>query len=334
MATIKDVAKRAGVSPSTVSYTLSGKRPISDAARERVTRAVEELGFSPNALAQDLRRGSSGAVGLVFPLEETFAEEVGVGFIATAAEALGDAYTLSLFTGARTPENLLSALRQNRVDGLILMQITRQDSRVELLRRSGFPFALIGRPEDADGLSLVDFDFESAAYLALEHLVTLGHRTIGYIDFPAGDRERGLGYALYLQRGCERAQRDFGVTLVRQASGPGFWDGYAATERLLKRASDLTAIVALVGVTQFGVLRALADAGKRVPEDLSVVCSGSSRAAEWSSPRLSCVPVPFGELGRVGAELLLGRLRGEPTRQVILPARLLEAGSTAPASRR
>ncbi len=333
MATIKDVAKRAGVSPSTVSYALSGKRPISAAVRARVAQVVEELNFTPNALAHNLRKGSSGAVGLVFPFTDATGETE-LGFVATAAEALRDAYTLSLFTGSRTPEELLSALRQNRVDGLILMQITRHDSRVELLRRSDFPFALIGRPERADGLSLVDFDFEGAAYLAIEHLVALGHRTIGSIDFPAGDREQGLGYALFLQQGCERAQHDFGVALVRQASGPGFWDGYAATEKLLKRAPDLTAIVALVGVTQFGVLRALADAGKRVPEDVSVVCSGASRAAEWSSPRLSCVPVPFGELGRVGAELLLERLKGEPTKHVILPACLLEAGSTAPASRR
>ncbi len=333
MATIKDVAKRAGVSPSTVSYALSGKRPISAKVKQRVGSAIEALNFTPNALAHNLRRGSSGVVGLVFPLRETLAEEMSVGFIATAAEALRSSHTLSLFTGTRTPDELLEVLRQNRADGLILMEITRQDPRVELLRHSDVPFSLIGRPENADGLSLVDFDFETAAYEAIRHLVALGHGTIGYIDFPK-DRNQGLGYALHSQRGYERARQDFAVSLLYQESGPSMQDGYDATESLLKRATDLSAIVALVGITQFGVLRALADLGRRVPQDCSVICSGAATTAHWSSPRLSCVPVPFGDLGRIGAELLLERLAGEPPRQVLLPARVLAAESTAPAPER
>ena len=333
MTTIKDVAKRAGVSPSTVSYALSGKRPISDAVKRRVARAVEQLEFSPSVLAHNLRKGSGSTVGLVFPLKD-FAEETSLGFIATAAQTICSSHTLSLFTGTRTPKELLEVLRQNRADGLILMEVTQHDSRVDLLRRSGFPFTLIGRPENADGLSFVDFDFEAAAHLAVAHLVGLGHRVVGCIDFPASDHEQGLGYALYLQRGLKRAQQDFGIKLVYEESGPSVQDGYGATQRLLKRAPELSAVVALAGVTQFGVLRALADAGRRVPEDCSLVCSGAAAVAEWSNPRLSCVAVPFGELGRVGAELLLERLAGKPPRQVILPAQLLAAQSTAPAPRR
>lgn len=333
MTTIKDVAKRAGVTPSTVSYALSGKRPISPEVKRRIGAAVAELNFTPNVLAHNLRKGSSGAVGLVFPLGETSAEETSMGFIATAAEILKSSHTLSLLTGTRTPDELLKVLYQNRVDGLMLMQVTRHDSRVEALRQSGFPFALIGRPEDTAGLSFVDFDFEAAAYTAIKHLVALGHKAIGYIDFPAEDRERELGYALYLQRGYERARQDLDVALHYQESGPSIQDGYRATEALLKRAPELTAIVALVGITQLGVLRALADYCRRVPQDCSVICSGSAATAEWSSPRLSCVPVPFGELGHVGAELLLERLAGGPPRQVLLPARLLELESTAPVKR-
>lgn len=335
MATIHDVAKLAGVSPSTVSYALSGDRPVSDAVKLRVADAIERLDYAPSALALNLRKGSSHTVGLVYPLDSSAAEEPGIDFIGAAAQALKDRYTLSLFLHGQGPEALVEALRQRRVDGLIVMQITRNDPRVEALRATDHPFALIGRPERPAGVSLVDYDFEQAAYLAVRHLVELGHRIVGYIDFPAADLDRDLGYVFRLQRGFRRASREFDVAIVRQGSGPRIKDGYAATSALLERSPAPTGIIALGRRTHIGVLRALHDRGCRVPADCSLIYLGMAVTAEWSVPSLTSIEVPIDDMARIGAELLLERIAGEGMpKEIILPARLAQRESTAPPGQR
>lgn len=331
MATIKDVAKRAGVAPSTVSYALSGERPISAAVQRRVRAAVEELGYLPSALGRNLRHGNSQNIGMVYPLPPSLSDELGLDFIGAAAEVIHDRYTLSLFTHVSEPQALLEAFRKQRVDGLIIMQTTRYDPRVEALRETKYPFALIGRTGNTEGLSLVDFDYEAAAYVAIGHLVELGHRYIGYIDIPTGEHDAELGYVYYLYEGYRRACRDFDVTILRQEAGSGIEAGQAASHALLAACPELTAVVALLGTTHLGVLRALHSHGRRVPEDVSVVCLSTASKAEWTTPRLTSVDSPLAEMGRTGAELLLRRIAGDLRPQrIIFPARLTVRESTAP----
>lgn len=331
-ATIKDVAKLAGVAPSTVSYALSGKRPLSEAVQQRVEAAVRTLGYAPSTLARNLRRGSSRTVGLVYPMPVALMGEPVADCIGAVADALGERYTLSLFSHGASPEGLLEALRERRVDGLLLMQIRRRDPRVEALRGGEHPVVLIGRPEDPADLSLVDFDFEEAAYRSIEHLAGLGHRRVGYIDFPAAQREEGLGYTFYLERGYRRARRDFAVNLIRQELlTAGTEGGYRATCALLDAAPDLSAIVASVGNTQMGVLRALHARGKAVPGDLSVVCLSTPEQAAWTVPSLTSVDIPLAAMGRAGADLLMRKIAGEEqSRQVLFPAEVTRRESTAP----
>lgn len=326
-ATIKDVAKLAGVSPSTVSYALSGKRSVSEAVQARIQAAIRTLDYAPSTLGRNLRRGRSATVGLVYPLPVSLAADC----IEAAADELAGAYTLTLFARPVTPQGLLEALRERRVDGLLLMQITRDDPRVEALRGGTQPVVLIGRPADPSGLTLVDFDFEEAAYRSLGHLAGLGHRRVGIIDFPTSQQAEGLGYALYLQRGCERARRDFGLGLERQEASAGTEGAYRATAALLRAAPDLTAVVVLLGNVHAGVLRALHDHGRTVPDDVSLVSFGAPETAAWTVPRLTSVDVPLAEMGRTGARLLLQKMAGSGTQQqVIFPVRLTERESTAP----
>jgi DNA-binding LacI/PurR family transcriptional regulator len=328
MPTIKDVAKRAKVAPSTVSYVLSGKRPISSEVRERVNDAIEKLSFKPNRAATQLRTGSSGSVGMAHPLSpNTYSQ---LDFIVTASDVLQDKYALSLFTKPTKPKVLLEALEQNHVDGFMLMQITRMDSRVEALRKTPHPFVLIGRCENTTGLSYVDFDFQNSIYLGIEHLASLGHETIGYIDLPEQNQREKLGFLFHLEHGLQKAVKDFDVRVVHQEAGFKFEDGYKATKKLFKRNKDITAILAFIGNAHVGVLRALQHLGKRVPEDCSLVCSSTGLLPDWLTPRLTSVDTPLGELGKVGAQLMLERLAGLPPRQVLLPAMLVERESTAP----
>ena len=334
MATIKDVAEHAGVSRSTVSYVLSGKRSISAAVKRRVEAAIEELEYTPSSLGLNLRQGTSQTIGMVYPLSDVRLE-----FVRAAAAVLQDRYTLSLLTHTGEAQGLLAAFKQRRIDGLILMQIRRHDSRIEGLRGTDHPFVLIGRPEDTEGLSFVDFDFRAAAYLAIEHLVGLGHTVIGYITYPRVKRDLELGYLLQLERGYKQAERDFGVKIVVQEADSSIGACAQATTALVTGTPELTAIVALdvtaqVGV-HMGVLRALHTLEKRVPEDLSVVCFTAPAVAEWTIPELTSVELPFAEMGRIGAELMLKRLAGSAeVEQILLPARLGARESTAPPRKR
>lgn len=330
MATIKDVAKVAGVAPSTVSYALSGKRPISGQVKERIQRAIYELDFRPNALAHNLRRGSNHSIAMVHPPSEIMLEGTSIDFVTSAAETLKASHTLSLISPEQSAESLLNAFRERRIDGLILMHIARHDARVEALRATDYPFVLIGRPENTQALTLVDFDFEGAAYLAIQHLVELGHQVIGYLDLPAKELSHDLGYAFYMHKGFARAEKDFGIRLFKEASGRRNSDSYRATQALIQRERQLTAIVALLGATHLGVLRAIYDNHKRVPEDYSLVFLGSSAAAQWTIPSLTTLDNHLAELGKLAAELVLQRLNGSTeSRQIVLPAQLSIRESTA-----
>lgn len=329
MSTIKDVAKRAGVAPSTVSYALSGKRPISEAVQQKIQSAIKELDYTPSALGRNLRQGQNRIIGMVFPLPPRLSDELNLDFFSAAATAVQGSHTISLFTHLTRPKDLIDTFRKQHVDGLIVMQITRHDPRVQILEHAEHPFVLIGRPANAEGLTLVDFEFEAASYQAIAHLVELGHRVIGYIDLPPHTHDPELGYVHYLRQGYQQACQDFDVTIFRQVSCEGISGSYAATTKLLTSSPKPTAIVALK-TTHLGVLRALHDHHQRVPDDVSVVCVTTTKA-EWTIPSCTSVDVPLADLGRVGAELMVRKLSGEPDAcQIILPAKLTVRESTAP----
>src|SRR5262245_10894432 len=133
MATIRDVARRAGVAPSTVSYALSGKRSISQEARARIADAISELNFTPSALGRQLANSRSNMIGLMYPVHEMELESETLGFLPVTANLLHKHnYGLSVFTGNMAPEQILNLYRNNTVDGLILMQVNRRDARVDI----------------------------------------------------------------------------------------------------------------------------------------------------------------------------------------------------------
>lgn len=330
MATIKDVARRAGVAPSTVSYALSGKRSISARAHRRIDKAIAELNFTPSALGRQLAHGRSNTIGLIFPVREADLEDETLEFLPGVANLLHEhSYNLSIFTRQMTPTHLLNLYRNNTVDGLIVMQINRKDARVELLRDKGLPLVLIGQCDDTHGLSWVDYDAANAVYLLFEYLHSLGHRRIGYLDHvPMVHREQ-FGYAWLVRQGFRRATKQFSPAIVSESTTDTIDGGYAATRALLKRDPNLTAIVTLSRYPPIGALRALADHGRHVPDDCSVIGITSSTLARMSTQQLTSADIPLNEMVRVGAELLLRQLAGDAAPQsVLLPAQLVVREST------
>jgi DNA-binding LacI/PurR family transcriptional regulator len=329
MSTIKDVATRAGVSQSTVFYALSGKRSVSQAVRQRVADAVSELNYTASALGQRLRRGRSHTIGMVCPWPYSTSDWLVMELISATAETVNKAnHMLGFFMRQLNPEEVLELVQNQVADGLILMQIRRRDPRVEALRRTDYPFAIIGRTANLEGLAMVDFDYDQACYLAFEHLARLGHTNIGYIA-PAGHADPG--YLVHIHHGFVRARAAFDVTITPHECGPTIEDGFAATQALLETNPRITAIFASRGSTHIGAIHALHARKLRVPDDCSVIGISTPHGADWTIPRLTSVDVPLAKMGQIGAQLVLRKLAGETvTDQVLLPARVVVRDSTAP----
>ena len=332
MANIRDVARRAGVAPSTVSYALSGKRPISEAARARIAQAITDLDFTPSALGRSLAHSRSNMIGLVYPVPEAELTWETLGFVPSAAAALDKrGYGLSVFTGPMTRQHILKLHRQNTVDGFILMQVTHHDERIEALRDTDCPLVLIGRCENIKGLTWVDFDPEQATYLIFEHLVKLGHRHIGYLDIPKQKYQEKLGYARFVQRGHKRACKDLDMVTHSEGIDGTIDDGLRATLCLLKKEPRITAFVTVYGNTAFGALRALHQQGRRVPQDCSLISISRSNWSLTSNPQLTSTDIPLNDMVQTGTELILQQLAGQrEPRQVLFPAQVVVRESTGP----
>src|SRR5712671_5440755 len=174
--TMVDIAKRSGVALSTVSYALSGKRPVSPEVRARVQEAINELGFRPHAPARALKSRSARTISVFFPTARDTLEVESHIILSGIAEAASEFdYSLLVSSAVQDPDAVLAAIETGRADGVILLEVQMSDARVERLRAAGHPFSLIGRCEDNDGISYVDFDFAGAVELAVRHLHELGH---------------------------------------------------------------------------------------------------------------------------------------------------------------
>ena len=191
--TIADVAKRAGVSISTVSYALSSKRPIEEETRQKIHQAIRDLGYHPNQSAKRLAsKDKTRNIGFVLPLQGSEMTGLEIKFISGAAKAINEAdYTFILLAHTdRNPENLLRFARNGVVDGFILMEVLLRDDRVELLKQEGFPFVMVGRIENSTGLNYIDMDINSAIEICCQTFFDRGHRSIAYLHMD--DDQFGL----------------------------------------------------------------------------------------------------------------------------------------------
>lgn len=182
MVTLAEVAQHAGVSASTVSYVLSGKRSISTTTRERVEQSIRQLGYHPNAGARALASSKSNIIALMVPLRTDMYVPVMMEIaIAVATTARTHGYDVLLLTGEEGPDAVRRVTGSGLADAMILMDVELDDERLPLLRGTDQPSVLIGLPADTSGLTCVDLDFKATGALCVEHLAMLGHRDIAVI---------------------------------------------------------------------------------------------------------------------------------------------------------
>jgi DNA-binding LacI/PurR family transcriptional regulator len=258
-----DVAKLAGVSLSTVSYALTGARPVSDKTRARVQAAMDQLGYQRNAIARSLASRRTHILAMLFPAIERGLSGTALEFVTSAAETARErGYHLVLWPiGDHEGDETRDLLQQGLADGALVMEVRLDDPRVALLQEAGTPFTLIGRTADPDSLDYADIDFETTVRGALDHLTGLGHRNIALLSHSQASLDGGYGPTVRVGEAFERymAERDLPV-LVRHCDESAD-AGRAAVAELTASLPHVTALMTMNDAATFGAMAELLETG-------------------------------------------------------------------------
>ncbi|MBV8700541.1 MAG: LacI family DNA-binding transcriptional regulator [Bradyrhizobium sp.] len=330
--TIKDVASRCGVHPSTVSRALSPAMShlVADDVAKRIRATAAALGYRPNITAAGLRTGRSGLVGVLAPdiADPNFPPVLG-----GVAEALHEAgyATIVVDVGPHgSPVELADRLIARGVDCLVLATVSLHDPVVEHCIDASIPVVLVNRTDAGKLVPSVASDDEAGIRLAVDHLLALGHRRIGHVAGP-----QDISTGVLRRAGFEAGMAQAGVPgeEIAVEAAPGYTReaGRAAALRLLERRPDLTAIVAANDLLALGVYDALAERGLNCPNEVSVVGHNDMPYLDMLSPPLTTVRIAQREMGDRAARLLLAQIRDPDARHdhVVLAPQLIVRGSTA-----
>ncbi len=330
--TIRDVARRAGVSQATAARALGGYGHVSGAAARRVLSAADELGYLPNRIARALASGVTWAVGLVIG-------DIENPFFAAAARGMSDVleergHTVLL---ANSDEDLdrervaIETLRARRVDALVVVPSSGTASpHLRAAAADSAPLVLLDRPVRGLGVDSVTVDNEVGARSAVEHLISYGHRRIGLVsDAPEipSSAERIRGYRTALARASVGVD-DHLIAL----GGPTHRDGYLGARRLLEAPDRPTALFTANNMMTVGAMHAVRELGLLIPNDISLVGFDDLEWTTLVDPPLTVVSQPATDLGREAGRRVLARLDGTGgrPRRIRLQTRLIVRGSCGP----
>jgi DNA-binding LacI/PurR family transcriptional regulator len=308
--TIYDVARLAGVSTATVSRALNGTGQIAPATRTAIEAAVEQLGYRPNTIARSLVTKSTQTIALLLPdITNPFYAALVSGI---QQYALSHDHTMLLCTtegDAAREEQYLHLLRAKQVDGALVDGLVLPPDRIARFVRDGFPIVCLDRDIDSTSIPLVQVDNRLGGKLATEHLVGLGHERIAHVTGL-----RSLGISEERLAGYADALRVAGISADPRLVAEGRFTeegGYLAARVLLRSIPDLTAIFAANDLSALGVLSAIAESGRRVPDDISVVGFDDLRLSAFTAPPLTTVRQPAAEIAELATKILVGLTRGE-----------------------
>ncbi len=332
MVKITDVAAHAGVSPSTVSYVLSGKRTISENTRRRVEESIRVLGYRPHAGARALASRRSNVLALVVPLRGGVHVPVVMQFaVSVVTTARSFDHDVLLLTQEEGEQGLRRVADSALVDALIVMDVQLHDARIPILQSLDRPCVLIGFPADTNGLTCIDLDFTAAGGLCVDHLVQCGHQVVDLIGSPPEVYRRQTGYARRVADGFLGAARRHGVPATAHPCEATAEAADELAQRLLRERPGLSAVVVHNEPIIEPLLAAFRRAGRRVPDDVSVMAICPDALAERATVPLTSVTIPAEELGARAVELAMAKLAdGTVPEATLLPPRLTPRASTAP----
>ena len=334
MPTIDEVAKAAGVSISTVSYALSGKRPVAASTKARIDDVIRELGYRPNAGARMLAGRRSNIFALTEPLRPDSHAPTHMAFVLAATVAARRAdYDILLLTEEEASAGMRRVVANALVDGILVLDVAPDDERVAIARAIDVPTVFIGVPDDHDGLVCVDLDFEAAAALAVDRLADAGHRSLGLIGQPQISYEKS-NFPPRVRRGFESRADERGVRHHFRPTGTdrtSFSAVRDAVDDLLD--GGVTGIVLHASEETHAVaLAELAARGRVVPRDVSLVSVADSFDAAALSTPIDDIPLYPSTSCDLAVELALRWVdegRADPGLHLIAPT-FRSVGSIAP----
>ncbi|TJY41521.1 LacI family transcriptional regulator [Cohnella pontilimi] len=326
--TIKDVAKKAGVSPSTVSRVIAEHPRISAKTSRKVREVMDELGYHPNMMAKSLVSKTTKTIGVILPRP---AEELLLNFFfyefmrGVMAQLTRAGYDLLMAGGNNEREELETVtrlVRGGRIDGLLLLYSRIADPIIAFLHKEKVPFVLIGRSLDYENVLSVDNDNVQAAYDATKHLIAQGQRRIGFVSGPthlAMTQDRLAGYT--------KALAEAGLPFKQGWVVEGEFlleSGYRAMASIMSQPEPPTALVVIDDFVAFGVLKGLAELGFRVPQDVAIVSFNNIALAELTMPPITSVDIGTYQLGYTASQMLLSTILQEQIQpRQLIPHRLV-----------
>jgi DNA-binding LacI/PurR family transcriptional regulator len=326
--TIKDVAKKAGVSPSTVSRVIADHPRISAKTTRKVREVMDELGYHPNMMAKSLVSKTTKTVGVILPRP---AEELLLNFFfyefmrGVMAQLTRAGYDLLMAGGNNEREELetvMRLVRGGRIDGLLLLYSRSADPVIAFLRKENVPFVLIGRSLDYDNVMSVDNDNVQAAYDATKHLIAQGQRRIGFVSGPAHlamTQDRLAGYT--------KALAEAGLPFKQGWVVEGEFlleSGYRAMASIMSQPEPPSALVVIDDFVAFGVLKGLAELGYRIPQDVAIISFNNIALSELTMPPITSVDIGTYQLGYTASQMLLSTFQQEEIQpRQLIPHRLV-----------
>ena len=325
MANIRDVAKRAGVAPITVSRCINNSGYCSAEVRARIESAIAELGFVPNRLASGLRSKRTHTLALVLTdITNPFFTTIARGVEDTASEAGYTVIFCNTDESVTKEQMYLQMLLEKRVDGVLLVPALSGIDSVNLVKKQDTPIVVIDRRLPDLQTDVVRCDSESGAYDLTRLLLSLGHREIVILTGP-----HGVSTAEDRLKGYRRALEEAGIPQNKDKEFYGAYtqqSGYEMAQQAMQKNKRITAVFGANNFITFGTIKAFREMQVRVPEDVAVVGFDDLPTALVTFPFLTVAAQPAYEMGKKAMEILLGRLNdelAEPYQEVILPAEIV-----------
>ena len=331
MASIKDVAKLAGVSISTVSRVINDSNDVDEKTRAIVKDVIYRINYRPNLLAAGLRSKSGNLIGLVVPeiAHQSFSE-----FIKFTEKYVHEKNRgLILGNTSNDPDieaNFIDQLIRRNVDGIIFIRISDTSRALTLLKRTSIPFVVLDRGSDRGHYPSVLMDNIGAGRIAARHLIGLGHTKVACVTGP-----QDLALCRDRLKGFSRELHSAGIELRQEQIFEGdfkFSAGISAFDQFRSNNPEITGIWAQNDLMAMGVIARAADAGVRVPRELSVFGVDNINSCDMIRPRLTTIAQPFREMSRVAVEMLTddpGAADQQP-RHITVPVEMVVRDSTAP----
>lgn len=326
MLTLEEIARLANVSRSTVSRVVNGDPNVREKTRQQVQRVIQEAGFHPNRAARSLAGGRTHVLGLVIPRGVSrFFTDPYFSILIQGVTSACNARDYSVMLWLAEPEHERRTINQvmynGLIDGVIVTAMMMNDAIVQALVESPLPFILIGRYPETSKISYVDTDNLSGAYQMVAYLLRLGRQRIATITGP-----QNTYVGIDRLEGYQRALRERGLVMQPELVVDGDFTedgGYQAASTLLAQKPD--AIFAASDTMALGAMRAVRDAGRRIPEDIAVVGFDDLPFAARSDPPLTTVRQPIHRLGAMAVDTLLEQMDHPDAapRRVVLPTELI-----------